>query len=441
MVENKDQVYFDTEELDEIIVYYLELGDISFAEKAVNFALKLHPNSIEIKTKQLEVLLELENYVQARPIIDDLRATCMENTDYLVCCAKYFSNLGNPRKSIEYCILALALGEEENFLHNFIADEFVNLGDPSKALKHYREALKADPTDDYSLENTMQCFVELKKYEEATSFINEYLDEFAFSEIAWFEYGQFYFNRKNYHEAIKGFDYLLAINSSSIGVYANKAACYEALGDYLKAIEVYEEMLELEYTKAYTYYKIGLCYKAQKFHVNALTYFQKSLIEDPQFYMSMIELSELYEEMGSKKEALHFAIEAAALNGTNLSLQKKLAFLYIDSGQFEDSLECLELLVEKEPNKFYNWYAYTEVLMLLSEYDKAIRVLTKAISLHQHAELYYQISNCFFNLEQQDRAMEALEIAIVLDPSLVPDMQKRYPYIKDVVKKVKTKKK
>lgn len=441
MVENKDQVYFDTEELDEIIVHYLELGDISFAEKAVNFGLKLHPNSIEIKTKQLEVLLELENYVKARPIIDELRASCSENTDYLVCCAKYFSNLGNPRKSIEYCTLALALGEEENFLHNFIADEFVNLGDPSKALMHYRKALKADPTDDYSLENTMHCYVELKKYEEAAQFINEYLDDFAFSEIAWFEYGQFYFNRKNYHEAIKGFDYLLAINSSSVGVYANKAACYEALGDYLKAIEVYEEMLELEYTKAYTYYKIGLCYKAQKFNVNALTYFQKSLIEDPQFYMSMIELSELYEEMGSKKEALHFASEAASLNSTNLSLQKKLAFLYIDSGRFEESLDCLELLVEKEPNKFYNWYAYTEVLMLLSEYDKAIRVLTKAISLHQHAELYYQISNCFFNLEEKDRAMEALEIAIVLDPSLVPDMQKRYPYIKEVVKKVKTKKK
>ncbi len=439
MVENKNEIYFDSEELEDIVVYYLELGDITFAEMAVKYGLKIHPNSIEIKTKYLEVLLELEQYVLARPIIEELKATSMDNTDYLVCCAKYYSNLGNPRKSIEYCLIALELGEEENFLNNFIADEFVNLGDPAKALKHYHKALKADPTDDYSLENIMQCYNELKKYDEATQFINEYLDEFAFSETAWFEYGQFYFNRKNYHEAIKGFDYLLAINSSSVGVYANKAACYEALGEYLKAVDVYQEMLELEYTKAYTYYKIGLCYKELKFSVNALSFFQKSLIEDPQFYMAMIELSELHEEMGSMKEALHFAIEAAALNGTNLTLQKKLAFLYIDAGQFEESLECLELLVKREPNKFYNWYAYTEVLMLLSQFDKAIRVLTKAINLHQHAELYYQISNCFFHLEQKEKALEALEIAIVLDPSLVKDMQERYPYIKDVVKKVKAK--
>jgi tetratricopeptide (TPR) repeat protein len=120
----------------------------------------------------------------------------------------------------------------------------------------------------------MVCFADLNKSEEAIAFLNEYLDEFAYSEVAWFEYGQFYFNRKNYEEAIKGYDYLLAINSSSVGVYANKAACYEALGQYKKAIEVYEEMLELEYTKAFTFYKIGLCYKALKQPIMALNSFR-----------------------------------------------------------------------------------------------------------------------------------------------------------------------
>jgi tetratricopeptide (TPR) repeat protein len=65
--------------------------------------------------------------------------------------------------------------------------------------------------------------------------------------MAWFEYGQYFFNKKNYEEAIVGFDYLLAINSQSMGVYGNKAACYEALEQWSKAIEVYQELLELEY--------------------------------------------------------------------------------------------------------------------------------------------------------------------------------------------------
>lgn len=436
-MENNDEFYFDTEELEDIIVYYLELGDFNYADMAVSYGLKLHPNSLDIKIKKLEILLEWEEYNTAKELIDELKGSSMENTDFLVCYAKYYSNLGNPRKSIEICKKALELGEEENFLHNFIADEYVNLGDPFNALKHYRKALKEDPADEYALENCMVCFSDLNKSEEAIAFLNEYLDEFSYSETAWFEYGQFYFNRKNYEEAIRGYDYLLAINSNSVGVYANKAACYEALGQYQKAIDVYEEMLELEYTKAFTFYKIGLCHKALKQPILALNAFQKSLREDPQFYLAMMEQSYLYEEMGGMSEALHYAKEATQLNENNLDYQKRLAFLFIDSGKFEESLSCLKKLVNDEPSRFYNWYAYSEVLMLLGEYEEAVTVLNMALKKHFRAELYYQLSNCFFNLKDQNKGMEALQKALDLDATLVKDMQKKYPFIKDEVKKVK----
>ena len=441
MVENNEEFYFETEEFEEIIIYYLEIGDISYAEMATNYALKIHPNSIELKTKKFEVLLELENYTQAKELMEELKEPSMENTDFLVCCAKYYSNLGNPRRAIEYCEKALELEEEENFLHNFIADEYVNLEDPFNALKHYKLALQFDPQDEYSLENVMYCYNQLNRSEEAIEFLNDYLDKYAFSETAWYEYGQFYFNRKNYEEAIKGFDYLLAINSESIGVYANKAACYEAMGEWQKAISVYEEMLDLEYTKSFTYYKIGLCYKENKQPVLALNSFQKSLRDDPQFYLSMMEQSYIYEDMGGMKEALHFAKEAVSLNENNLDYQKRLAFLYIDSGRFEESLECLKKLVDFEPQRFYNWYAYSEVLMLIGEFEEAISVLKKATKLHNRAELYYQFSNCYFQLNNQKEGRNILSIALGLDPNLLEDMQQKYPFIKEEAEKVKTKKK
>ncbi len=441
MIENNEEYYFDSEELEDIIIYYLELGDISYAEQAVNFGLKLHPNSIEIKTKQLEVLLELEDYSSARRLIAELSESCMESTDFLVCCAKYYSNLGNPRRAIEYCEKALKLEEEQNFLHNFIADEHVNLQDPFSALKHYKLALTFDPNDEYSFENCLVCLNELKKYDEAVEFMNSYLDRFPFSETAWYEYGQFFFNRKNYEEAIKAFDYLLAINSGSVNVYGNKAACLEALGKYDEAIKVYHEMLEVEFTKAFTYYKIGLCYRELKQPVQALAAFQKSMVEDPQFYQSMMEQSYIYEEMGGMKEALHFAKEATALNENNLDYQKRMAFLYIESGKFEESLYCLKKLVTQEPERFYNWYAYSEVLMLLGEYEEAITLLDMAVLKHKRAELYYQRSNCRFHLNDEKSGRADLEKALELDESIAEDMLQKYPFMKDEVKKVKARKK
>ncbi len=441
MIENNEEFYFDTEEYVEIIIYYLELGDFSYAEMAVNHALKIHPNSLEVKTKQLEVFLELERYTKAKELIDELHQSSLEETDFLVCCAKYYSNLGNPKKSIEYCLKALELQEEENFLHNFIADEYVNLDDPFNALKHYTSALEHDPYDDYSLENVMLCYNKLNRPQEALDFLNQYLDKFPFSETAWYEYGQFFFNKKNYDEAIRGFDYILAINSGAVGVYANKAACYEAMSEWDKAIAVYEEMLDLEYTKAFTFYKIGLCYKEAKKLVPALTSFQKSLREDPQFYLAMMEQSQIYEDMGNPKEALYFAQEAVALNEGNLEYQKRLAFLYITCGEYEESLTCLKKLIEAEPTRFYNWYAYSEVLMLIGEYEEAVTVLEKALKAHPRAELYYQLSNCYFNLKNDTEGILKLEKALELDPTLSKDMQQKYPFIKEQVKKIKTKKK
>ncbi|MBS1549021.1 MAG: tetratricopeptide repeat protein [Bacteroidetes bacterium] len=438
MIENNEEAYFDTDELEEIIIHYLEMGDIEMAEISVNFAYKIHPNSTNIKTKALEVLLELERYPEAKEIIEELRENSMNNTDFLVCCAKYYSNLGHTKNAIDYCFKALELGEEENFLHNFIADEMINMGDPFNALKHYQQALKADIYDDYALENIMSCFNRMNKSDEAIDFLNHYLDQYSYSETAWLEYGQYYFNKKNYKEALKGFEFLLAINNSSVGVYANIAACYEAMKKWKKAIEIYEESLEFEFTKSYTFYKIGLCYRALKQRAAALNAFQKSLREDPQFYLSMMEQSELYEEMGSMKEALHFAKEAALLNANNLDYQKKLAYLYIEAGKFEESLECLNKLIDAEPDRFYNWYAYIEVLMLIGEYEEAITILNSALKTHQRAELYYQLSNCYLHLKMTYEGTQALGEAMFLDATLLEDMKLKYPSIKDEIKKIKT---
>ena len=38
MIENNEEYYFDSEELEEVVIHYLEMGDISFAELSVDFA-------------------------------------------------------------------------------------------------------------------------------------------------------------------------------------------------------------------------------------------------------------------------------------------------------------------------------------------------------------------------------------------------------------------
>lgn len=440
MLENKQELFFDAEQYEDIISYYLEIGDYQFAETAYEYAQKLYPDSVNIKIRKLEVLLEKDQNEEAKEIIEEIRDFAMENLDFIICCAKYYSNINKPKKAILYCEKALEKEEDEDFIYNFIADEYRNIDDAFHALENYKKALEHEPNDGYSLENIMLCYSEMNRPKEALEFLNSYLDDNAFSEVAWFEYGNFHFNRKEYAQAIVGFDYLLAINPTSITVYSNKAACYEAMDNWEKAIETYEESQEYEYTKSYSFYKIGLAYVQMNQREKAIETFQKSLYEDPQFHLSMISISQVYEELGDSKQAIVFANEALKLNENNLELQKKLAFLYIDSGQLDNSLGCLKKLVQNEPKRFYNWYAYAEVLMLLSQYEKAEKAITKAIERHKRAELYYQLSNCYFHLNKEKQAQDSLQKALEIDSDLLPDMRLKYPSLKeDVAKEQKNK--
>jgi uncharacterized protein HemY len=79
--------------------------------------------------------------------------------------------------------------------------------------------------------------------------------------------------------------------------------------------------------------------------------------------------------------------------------------------------------------------------MLIGEFEDAINVLEKAVKFHKRAELYYQLSNSFLNVGEEEHGQNALKMALELDSSLSDDMQQKYPYIKDQVKKVKSKKK
>ena len=39
MIENNDYFYFDSEEIEDLVIFYLEMGDTHFAETAINYGL------------------------------------------------------------------------------------------------------------------------------------------------------------------------------------------------------------------------------------------------------------------------------------------------------------------------------------------------------------------------------------------------------------------
>jgi tetratricopeptide (TPR) repeat protein len=170
MLENNEEVFFDTEEYEDIISYYLEIGDYQYAETAIKYAQKLYPDSVNIKVRRLEFLLEKEDNANAKILMKELAGIADDNLDFMICCAKYYSNMGIRERRL-ICVKKLWKKEDEDFIHNFIADEYKNLDDPFSALKHYKLALNFEPNDEYALESIMLCYTEMNRNEEALTLL------------------------------------------------------------------------------------------------------------------------------------------------------------------------------------------------------------------------------------------------------------------------------
>ncbi|MFA7687659.1 MAG: tetratricopeptide repeat protein [Moheibacter sp.] len=440
MLEKRQQFYFDTEEFYEIIAYYLDVGDLPYAKKAIDYAMNMYPASTEIQIKKLEYLLSVNKLKAAATLIEGLKEVGANDTDFIICMARFWSLKEVPKKAIVYYKQALEFGDDLEYIYNCLGNEYLNINEIGQALYSFKKALELDLDDDFAFFSCIQCFEELYMNKECVEFLLQYIDLRPYSEIAWSQLGQQYMVLKNYEEAHRAFDYATLINPKGIMSYTQKAMTLEKLEDYAAAIAVYEETLELDDSAAYTYLKIGECYMKLGKPFKALKAFHQSLHEDPQLDQSWVATSDLYESLGNYEEALYYLNRALDLDSLNIDYWKRRAYLHIQLVRFEESTLDYYRLVELEPKNFYNWLGLTETLITIGDYQKAVDAAYRGLKHFNRAELYYQLSNCYYLLGEEEMGNSAFKKAAEMNAELQFEMFEKYPILENKYKSASKKK-
>ncbi len=440
MLEKRQQFYFDTEEFYEIIAYYLDVGDLPYAKKAIDYAMNMYPANTEIQIKKLEYLLSVNKLKAAATLIEGLKEVGANDTDFIICMARFWSLKEVPKKAIVYYKQALEFGDDLEYIYNCLGNEYLNINEIGQALYSFKKALELDLDDDFAFFSCIQCFEELYMNKECVEFLLQYIDLRPYSEIAWSQLGQQYMVLKNYEEAHRAFDYATLINPKGIMSYTQKAMTLEKLEDYAAAIAVYEETLELDDSAAYTYLKIGECYMKLGKPFKALKAFHQSLHEDPQLDQSWVATSDLYESLGNYEEALYYLNRALDLDSLNIDYWKRRAYLHIQLVRFEESTLDYYRLVELEPKNFYNWLGLTETLITIGDYQKAVDAAYRGLKHFNRAELYYQLSNCYYLLGEEEMGNSAFKKAAEMNAELQFEMFEKYPILENKYKSASKKK-
>lgn len=429
MLDQKEQFYFDSEQLLEIISFYLDVSDFEYAKKALAYSYALHPDNYELKIKQIEFHLALTQLKKAAELIQELKDIASDDLEYQLVAARFWAIKNLPKKAIQFYEKAAEHGEDLDFIYNCIGNEYLNLDELDHALIYFKLALEFSDDNDYSFYSIIQCYNDLHMPNECIEFLKEYIDENPFAEDAWAQLGSQYDKVNKLEESLEAFDYVTVINPESISGHTQKAVMLQKLERYEEAINSYEETLILDDSAAITYLKIGECYEKLDKPYKALKSYHLSIKEDPQLDKVWGKTSNLYANLGNYQEGLFYVNRALDLDNQNIEYWKTHCFLLIKLGKYEEAIQSYRSIVEIEPLHLNNWLALIEANIVMEEFNTAIKEALLALIHFNRAEIYYQLSACYFHISDEELGTEAFQKAIALDESIKDEFLEKYPIL------------
>lgn len=303
MLRSGEGRYFDVDQLEVVIDYYLEKADIEMLEGAVAYGQRLFPNDDDMLLRKAHLLSAKGQHEQALSLLQELESRNPDNTDVQYAMGAVYSALEQPRRAIQYYQKASRDGYELGMVYGNIADEYYRLGRDEDSLRYYRKALSVNPDEERSLYNLASTLSELGRNDEATTFYTRFVHDHPYNKVAWYCLGNVLLSDQKYAQAVDAFEYVRTIDNTFFNAYAGIAECYRQLGRLSDAVSVLRESVEYAKDRSYVYFAIGCIYRDQHNYPTALIYLKNATDEDVYFRDAWLVSAECCEGMGDPAEA------------------------------------------------------------------------------------------------------------------------------------------
>lgn len=447
MLKTNNVLFFDSEEFENIIHHYLELGKIGLAKKALKLGLEQHPASVNLQLFQVELYVMADEFDKANKLLDKLYELEPNNEEIFIQKANVLSKQDEHSKAIDALKIALQITDapEENIdLYGLIGMEYLFLDDYDNARHYFTQCIALDPEDYSALYNIVYCYDFAEKSEEAIIFLNTYLDKNPYSEVAWHQLGRQYFIKKAYAKALAAFDFAIISDDTFVGAYLEKGKVLEKQRKYLEAIENYKFTLALDEPSSFALLRMGYCYQKMGQNDLALHYFYKTVHEDPLLDKGWIAITKYYIKLKNYQKALYYINKAVNIDSENVLYWKLFAQINHRLKFYEEAERGYKRTLELGNYEIETWIARADILIQLGEYEASIYNLEQAAEFYpENAEIDFRMAGLFFTLSDLYKGEYHFKNAIKINADyqfildeLFPNLSNN-PLIRDIISKTK----
>ncbi|WP_396183049.1 tetratricopeptide repeat protein [Flavobacterium sp.] len=442
MLKTNKVLFFDSEEFEEIILHYLDMGKASLAKKALKLALEQHPKSTGLKLVQIEMLIYDDKLEIAEKMLNELYAIEPHNEEIFIQKANIYSKRDQHEKAIEELEKALNFTEDFADVYNLMGMEYLFMDNLELAKYNFIKCLEVDIEDQSALYNVVYCFEFLDQQKEAIDYLENYIEKNPFSEIAWHQQGRLSYSIKKYENALRCFDYATLIDDEFIGAFMEKGKSLEKLKRFEEAIEAFQRTIELEDPTSYALLRIGKCYEKLGNKAEAIKYYNKTVHEDPLLDKGWIAITDFYIRLKNYQKALFYVNKALAIDNENQLYWKRYATINRQMNFYEEAEFGYRKAVEFGDYQLDTWLFWVDILKFLGEFDSAIQTLVQAAEYFpEQYEVEYRLAGIYYMLQQNEKGKIHLNNGLRLNAKNRTVLQELFPVVWDrkIVQNVITK--
>jgi len=442
MLKTNKVLFFDSEEFEEIILHYLDMGKASLAKKALKLALEQHPKSTGLKLVQIEMLIYDDKLEIAEKMLTELYAIEPHNEEIFIQKANIYSKRDQHEKAIEELEKALNFTEDFADVYNLMGMEYLFMDNLELAKYNFIKCLEVDIEDQSALYNVVYCFEFLDQQKEAIDYLENYIEKNPFSEIAWHQQGRLSYSIKKYENALRCFDYATLIDDEFIGAFMEKGKSLEKLKRFEEAIEAFQRTIELEDPTSYALLRIGKCYEKLGNKAEAIKYYNKTVHEDPLLDKGWIAITDFYIRLKNYQKALFYVNKALAIDNENQLYWKRYATINRQMNFYEEAEFGYRKAVEFGDYQLDTWLFWVDILKFLGEFDSAIQTLVQAAEYFpEQYEVEYRLAGIYYMLQQNEKGKIHLNNGLRLNAKNRTVLQELFPVVWDrkIVQNVITK--
>lgn len=421
--------YFDIDEFESIIEYYLNEYNYQEAVTAINLALRQHPCALSVRLKNIQVLIETGRPSRALDMIRKVEK--IEPSNYQVYLFKGIA-LNITGKSDEAlksfnCAIDLCNDNQDDLLYS-VAQSFLQTGQFVTANSFLLRAHDVDRTNVLVLYDLAENFERLDQFDESLEFYRKYLDVDPFAEQVWNNLGLLCCKTGRYMQAAEAFDFATAINPNHFTAYMNKADMLVGQNDHTGAIEIYREILEKDAENTHALCSLGDCYEETGNYSEALKAYNHAIALYPDFSdawfgkgLVFLKIKRYSQSISSIKRALLYEPE-------NPDCWFMLGELYSRMNKDIQAVEAYKEAVKINPLDHEAWLACAQVFFRKRKICEAISTLSESFEfIGENPTLHYRLAAYHAYQKDFNTAIVHFEQGLMLNYSEYQEMFRLFP--------------